>query len=260
MDLASWLNLVNGRYITGLFIFARFSAMLFAAPLISGKDVPNPVRVGLGVLLTLILVPLVPVAPATSLPAFVLAIGKEAALGLVLGWTASQVFAGVQMAGEWLDLHAGFQAGHILNPAFDTQSAPLGNFKHVLAGLAFLAAGGHGMMVRAAASTLAISPPGVLALHLGTADDWTSLLTRLFLIAIQLAAPVAAALFLAEIAIGLVNRALPQVNVMMLMLPVKAILAVGALALCAPLLARTMETVFRGLDVELLRVLRVMGA
>jgi flagellar biosynthetic protein FliR len=258
MDLPSWLNLVTDRYAAALLIFVRFGAMLFAAPLIGGRHVPNQVRLGLSGLLAL--APLAPRIPETAVPILVAALFKEALLGLVLGWVASLVFSGVQMAGDWLDLHGGFQAGHILNPAFDVQNAPLGNFMYLLAGMTFLGTGGHGILIRAAASTLTLSPPGTLALPVGTADAWIGLVVRTFWVAVQLAAPIAAALLLMEIAVGLMNRALPQVNVMMLTLPVKALLAICAVALCVPPIVRVMAAVFQDLGGDLTRVLRAVGA
>jgi flagellar biosynthetic protein FliR len=215
--------------------------------------------VGLAATVAMILTPLVTPAAVTSLPVLVVGLCKEVIVGLVLGWTATLLFASVQMAGDWLDLHAGFQAAQVLNPAIDLQNALIGNFKYLLAGLVFLGTGSHAVMLRAAADSLTISPPGVLRLSLGTAGDWTTLLVTAVWIAVQLAAPMAAALFLAEVAIGLINRALPQVNVMILTLPVKAMLAVCALALCIPVLIRALGLVFSNLGPELAQVLRAMG-
>src|SRR5438132_14348373 len=79
-------------------------------------------------------------------------------------------------------------------------------------------------------------------------------------IAMQLAAPVAASLFLAESAIGLINRAMPQVNIMMLTLPVKAILAVAALALSVPFLAHAMGVTFDRMGGALAGIVRGFGS
>src|SRR5437899_1129580 len=117
---------------------AMWVAAQVAAPLLGGKSVPNPIRVGLSATLAMILTPLATAGPSGSLPVLILGLGKEVVLGLVLGWTASLLFASVQMAGEWLDLHAGFQAAQVLNPAIDLQNALIGNFKYLLAALVFL--------------------------------------------------------------------------------------------------------------------------
>jgi flagellar biosynthetic protein FliR len=147
----------------------------------------------------------------------------------------------------------------VLNPAFDTQNALIGNFKYLLAGLVFMSTGGYAVMLRAAATSLTLSPPGALRLGLGAAEDWMALPVQMLWTALQLAAPVAAALFLAEIAMGLMNRALPQLHVMMLSLPVKALLAVSAVAVAMPVIVQELEAIFARLGPELLHFLRLLG-
>lgn len=280
MDLQSWLTGASGHLTTGLLIFARFGALLFSAPLLGGKNVPNPVRLGLSALLAATLTPLLPPARIDSAVVLILALGKEVLFGLALGWTASMFFASVQMAGEWLDLQSGFQASQILNPAFDTHNALVGSFSTMLAGVVFLGTGAHATMLRAAVTSFTVSPPGSLRLggaplaegrhalhgpghiHGGAAlagADCMTLLTQVVWISVQLAAPVAAALFLAEIAIGLINRALPQVNVLMLTLPVKAVATVSLIALLVPVLASVMGAGFAQLGPAFMHVLRSMA-
>jgi flagellar biosynthetic protein FliR len=258
MDLDTWLGVASGRFVTGLFIFVRFGALLIAAPLMSSKSVPAPIRVGLSGALALLLTPLFAPSRIDGMPLLVAGIAKEIVIGLVLGWAASLFFATAQMAGEWLDLQSGFQAGQLVNPVFDTHNAPLGSFNNVVAGLVFLGTGAYGLVIRAAARSLAISPPGVLHLGVGSPGGWTALLAQVIWIAVQLAAPVAASLFLAEIAIGLINRAMPQVNVMMLTLPVKASLAIAALALSVPFLAHAMGITFDRMGEALAGIVRGM--
>jgi flagellar biosynthetic protein FliR len=259
MDLQSWLDITSGQFVTGLFIFVRFGALLFAAPLMAGKHVPSPVRLGLSAAMALILTPLVSSSLIESLPALIVGLLKEMLLGLVLGWTASLFFSSIQMAGEWLDLQSGFQSAQLFNPAFDTHTALLGQFYYLVAGLVFFGTGGYAIVIRGAVSSFAASPPGALRLNLGEAGDWAGLLMQVFWIATQLAAPVAAALFLTEIAIGLANRAMPQVNVMILTLPVRAGLAVLALALSVPVTARAMAVVVSRLGSGLDQILRGVG-
>lgn len=259
MELQSWLGIASGRFVTGLFIFARFGALLVAAPLLSSKSVPPPIRIGLSGMLALLLTPLVAPSPVDSMPLLVVGIAKEVLVGVLLGWAASLFFATAQMAGEWLDLQSGFQAGQLVNPMFDTQNAPLGSFSNVVAGLVFLGTGAYGIVIRAAAKSLAVSPPGVLRLCAGSLAGWTGLLAQVIWIAVQMAAPVAASLFLAEVAIGLINRAMPQVNIMMLTLPVKACLAVSALALAVPFLAHGMGFTFDRMGEALAGIVRGIG-
>lgn len=229
----------------GLFLFARLSALLSVAPLIGARSVPVPVRVGLAAVLALVLVPVVPHGAVAGLGAFVVGLVKEVVVGLMLGWVASLVFAAVQMAGEWLDLHGGFQVAQVFDPTFDTQNGLLGQFQYLLAALVFLGSGGYGLVIRAAVESTAWSPPGVLQLHVETEAEWVAMVTRAVWLAVQIAAPVAAALFLAEVAVALLGRAMPQMNLLILALPVKGWLAIAALALALPIVAQVLASSFR---------------
>src|SRR6476620_9761026 len=104
MDLSAWLGVASGQLVAGLFIFARFGALLLSAPLLGSKSVPPPIRMGLSAALALVLTPLIAPVRIESVPLLVAGLGKEVLVGLVLGWAASLFFATAQMAGEWLDL------------------------------------------------------------------------------------------------------------------------------------------------------------
>ncbi len=254
-QLTTWLGLVAGHFTSGVLIFGRFAGLLFAGPVISSRTVPVPVRMGLGVTLTLVVAPLFRPVAVESGPLFAALMIKEILVGLVMGWLASLVFATAQMAGEWMDLQGGFQAAHTMNPAFSVNSAPMGNIKMLIAGLVFLGAGGHTAIIAACAASFAVSPPGTLAIHLAGSGDWVAVLVRAMWLAIQLAEPVGVALFLAEVAAGIASRALPQVNMMILTLPVKAVVAVCALAMALPLMARGLAGIFSAIPSDLAHLL-----
>lgn len=260
MNLNAWLGLETGQLATALFIFARLTALLSVAPLVSSKSVPNPVRLGLAGLMALILAPLLRPSPVSGLPALLVGLAKELIVGLALGWTAEMFFSCAQMAGEWLDLQSGFQASQLLNPDFDTQNAVLGTFNYLVAGLVFLGTGGYAIVLRAAIRSFGVSPPGALRLCLGTAPDWTALVGQVIWIALQLAAPVAAALFLAEIAIGFITRAMSRVNVMTLTLPAKSGLALAAIALSVPVIAHALGNAFGRMALGLGAIVQGMGS
>ena len=259
MDLTPWLDQLNAHLLAGLFLFVRVGAMLFSMPMVGEKTVPVPVKVGVSAATALVLAPLAPAPEATDLISVTLFIGKDALIGLVLGWISGLFFAAVQVAGEWLDLQGGFQAAQFINPAFNVHSAPLSNIKHVLAGLIFFGGGGFGLMLRALARSVVVVPCGSLGLSIGSPDHFTALLAEVLWLGIQIAAPLAGTLFLAEIGLALVNKALPQMNAMFLALPAKGLLAIAAIALSLPVIAQTMQGGIGLMGVNLDAVIRLMG-
>ena len=86
-DIHTWLDIANGRFATGLLVFGRFGGLLFAAPMIGGKNVPNPVRLGLAAVLAVIVASLLPAVRADSFPAMGAGLAKEILLGLVIPFT-----------------------------------------------------------------------------------------------------------------------------------------------------------------------------
>lgn len=260
MDLNFWLELSQGRFLTALLIFSRIGATLSAMPLLSSHSVPPPVRIGLSATIALILTPLFPPSHAANLPLFGAAIAKEVLVGLALGWVAQVLFSCVQMAGEWLDLQSGFQAAQLFNPMFQTSGGPLGHLKYTLAGLVFLVSGSHGIVLTAAAESFRLNAPGVLTIGMGNESDWFGFLTRALWMAIRIAAPVGVTLFLSEMAIAIANRAMPQLNVLMLSLPVKAVLAVAALGALVPTLNQSLTGIFSQFGPTLSSALRILGS
>jgi flagellar biosynthetic protein FliR len=259
MDLTPWLDQLNAHLLAGLFLFVRISAMMFSMPMVGERTVPVPIKVGMSAATAMVLAPLAPAPESTDLVSVTLFIGKEALIGLVLGWISGLFFAAVQVAGEWLDLQGGFQAAQFINPAFNVHSAPLSNIKHILAGLIFFGGGGYALMLRALARSVEVVPCGSMGLSLGTPDHFTALLVEMFWLGIQIAAPLAGTLFLAEIGLALINKALPQMNAMFLALPAKGLLAVGAIALSLPIIAESMRNGVGVMGINLDAVLRVMG-
>ena len=258
MELSFWLEITEGRFITALLIFARLSGVLISAPLLSSQSIPPPVRIGFAAIFSLILTPLFPATHASNLLILFAGVLKEAMIGLALGWIATLMFSCVQMAGEWLDIQSGFQMAQLFNPMFQAGGGPISNLKYVLAGLIFLVVGGHAVILQAAAESFRISPPGSLVIGMGTVNDWFSLLTRALWLSIQIAAPVGVTLFMTELALSLVNRALPQFNVMMVSMPVKALLALLTLATALPPLGNALALIFSDFGSVLISALRIL--
>lgn len=243
-DMHSWLGWVLVRYATGLCVFARFGGVLFTAPIISGSIVPVQIRIGIAGALAIIVTPLLPQVPAADTLFLLMCVVKEVMVGLVIGGTASLLFACGQMAGEWLDLQGGFQAAQILNPATDVQSSPLSSVKTTIAGLVFFGMGADQMVFRASARSFELSPPGALTLCAGTPSGWSGMLMQVVWISLQLALPIAATLFVTEAGFALASRAVPQMNVLLLATPAKTMIVVGGLALSLPVITQLLRGAF----------------
>src|SRR5690242_21855003 len=107
--------------------FTRIMAIMIHIPVLGGQNIPNQVRIGLGLVLAMVLIPWQPLpAEAVSIGfiAYGIAIGKEILIGTLIGYSADLAFGAIQMAGGAMGLGSGFESSRIFNPSLgDSGSA-----------------------------------------------------------------------------------------------------------------------------------------
>lgn len=255
-----YLDSLVGRLDLLLLIFARFMGLFTTAPIFSNRMVQVPVRVTLAVACGFAIYPLYRdfPAPASLLELAALAV-RELGVGMIIGFVAALIFAGLQVAGELLDIDMGFSMVNVLDPMAGQPLPLIGNFKYVLGLLLFLGVGGHHGLLLAVADSYTLVPLGGLALSGPLAQTMLRMGGDLFRIGLLVAAPVLAALFLTTVALAVVGRAVPQMNIFIVGLPLKAGAGLALLALFLPLYMTTMVALFERLFSELYGLLPLMG-
>lgn len=218
----------------------RTTAWVAATPLFSTNGIAGVGRLGFAIALALAATPvgLEGPPPPDSLPVFIGVLVGQVALGLGLGWVTGLALAIFQSAGAIVDLTSGFSVGTLLDPITGTQTAVFARFF----GLAFVAlffvtnahlvvAGGFIRTFEAAPATeMPVFDTDSVAMAAGS-------MTNLMLAALEIAAPILGALLLAEVAIALAARFVPQANVFIIGLPLKmgvALALVGGTLLFMP--------------------------
>lgn len=217
---------------------ARVVPIFTVAPFFGGRLVPAPVRVGIALAFVALVFPAVAAGapdPATLGPATIAALLlKEVLLGALLGFLVAVPFWAAEAAGRLVDTARGAQNAELYVPQLGTQSSPLGDLGLQLAVIAFFAMDGHLLFLRALGESYRAVPVTGFPARL-VAGDATQLAvdatSRLVLAALGLAAPALAALLLADVALGLVNRVSPHIQVFFLGMPLKAALGVLAFML-----------------------------
>ncbi len=224
MTLEQFVSLVPGL----LLVYCRMVGLFLTAPVFSGSQIPVVIRSGLALALASVALPFVPVevgaVPAALLP-FVLAVGREILVGLAIGFAASLVFLGLQLAGEVIDVQMGFMMANVTDPSTNVTVPLMGQFLYLLAMLAFLALRGHHWLIRAIAESYRLVPLGGSTMREGLWTHGNLLVSEVFVQALQFGGPVVAALLLTEASMGLIGRTVPQMNILMLGFSVR--IAVG---------------------------------
>ncbi len=212
---------------------ARVVPIFTIAPFFGGRLVPQPVRVAISLAFVALVFPAVTAGAPDPRALGPLTLGalllKEVVLGFLLGFLAAIPFWAAESAGRLVDTARGASNQEIYVPQLGTQSSPLGDFSLQLAVVVFFAVDGHLLFLRAlAASYEAVPvlsvPPGIESGAIGVLAVQAT--GHLVLAALGLAAPALAALLLADLALGLVNRVSPHVQVYFLGMPAKAVLGV----------------------------------
>lgn len=243
-----------------LMVFLRASGIFVAAPIFGNRYLPNQVKIVLALGTALILFPVVPVQslPDTLVSLIPLGIG-ELLIGLIIGYISSLIFAAVQLGGQLLDTEMGFGIVNVLDPQSGLQLPLMGNFQYILALLVFLITNGHHLLLLALSDSFVAVPVGGLRISAGLTAAVVDLFAQLFVVALKISAPTLAALFLTSVALGIIARAVPQMNVFMVGLPVKLVTGILVLMVGLPLYLAVLERYFDGVYGDIFRVMRLLG-
>lgn len=213
-------------------VLSRVGAMLSVAPLWGSRAVPVRIRAMLAVFLALLICPVHHVSQSeTDFLPLALAIGRESALGLAMGATLTMLFSSLQIAGQLIAQTSGLSLAESYDPSQDETVPVFSQLLDQLGLAVFVLLGGHRQALHALLDSFSVMPPGKAELPPDLLMAMTEVLSTSCALGIRIAAPVMLAMLVSNLVLGLVSRALPQLNMMNMGLGVNAILAVLVLAL-----------------------------
>lgn len=227
-------------------VLVRFGTLIAVLPFLGDRMIPAPVKVLLSLAVTLALFPALvrtgQVRPGDAViwgstaGGIVSTIGMETLFALALGFTAKMAFEAVNFGGNLIGNFMGFASATTYDPHQESQTQVVAEVQLALAMLVFLTIDGHHLMIQAALGSYQIVGVG------GATGVWeASFGQRLIAISaqvihysLQLAAPVAISLFSVNVAFGVISKAMPQMNVLVLSFAVTALIGLTILFLGMP--------------------------
>lgn len=241
-------------------VVTRVGCILFFLPIWDSRLVPVQIRIYSILVISLALTPVV----AGTLPPFpenwLAVVGlvlREMLLGLSLGLVVRYVFSGVQMAGNLVGVQMGFGMVTLIDPQSGTPSSLMADLLMLVATVLFLAVDGHHLLLWVLAQSFGEVPVGGPALMPGSLYAFlVPLGSLMFQLAVKLVAPIILVLFLTQVAMGLVARTVPQVQVMILAFPLTIGLGMIFLSLTLVLLGPQLATKFAWFKDPLFQVLK----
>ncbi|MBE6442020.1 MAG: flagellar biosynthetic protein FliR [Desulfovibrio desulfuricans] len=234
-----------------LLTIMRVSIVMFMLPIFSTNNIPVQVKAAASLVLSLGVWPHLSLS-ASAMPAHPFDVGLmvlgEAVMGLVLGMAVNFLFMGIQSGGELLGYQMGFTMINFADPLSGNQTGASAFFLWMVSALVFLTLDGHLHMIKGFATSFALVPPGGLFLGRVVLDQVLYLAAQMFVLALQIAAPVMVALFLVEVTLGLMARTSPQIHIMEFGFPLKIGVGFFFLGLLMSIMADRIADFIQGID------------
>lgn len=240
-----------------LLIAFRIGGIFISAPILNSRSVPRRLKVGLVIMMALLLVPIVPnhVIQTTSHLSLVLMIIGEVTIGLLIGFTSYLVFAAIQMGGEMVGNQVGFGMSQIFDPTNQDESSVVASFMVLFGSLLYLHLDGHHLILSGVTRSFSILPLGQ-GFNLSIATTITDFVAKIFIISIQITAPILVVMTLLNFVFGLVTKVSPQLNIFFnLGFILSPIVGLLVLLLSLPLFRVLMTSLTEQMGPDILRLL-----
>ncbi len=224
---------------------ARILALIASAPVIGNPSLPTSVKIGLGLLLTVLVAPLLPAPPSLD-PASatgLLILAQQVLIGLAMGFAMQVVFSAAEMAGELIGLQMGLGFATLYDASVPGFIPIIGQYLGIVVGLAFLAIDGHLLLLSALVESFQVLPLAPLSAPSGlrAVVEWGG---SIFSYSLALSLPLLAALLITNLGLGVLTRAAPQLNIFAVGFPLTILMGMLVLALALPNFAPVLERQF----------------
>lgn len=235
-QLIAWLT----AFLWPLF---RIAALVASSPILGNPGIPRMVKIGLALALTLVMAPLLEPMPsvdplsATGL----LILAQQVMIGVAMGLAMRVVFVAVEMAGNLIGLQMGLGFATFFDPVNGAQVPVVAQFLGLIFSLVFLALNGHLLMIEALAESFRAFP---IAAQPASSLSWRLIAGwggEIFRAGLLLALPMIAALLIANLSIGIMTRAAPQLNIFAVGFPITLAAGFAVLFLTLPYMAPLFE-------------------
>ena len=244
------LSLTTGEmnaWIAGLlWPLTRILGLVASAPLFGNAGVPMSIKVALGVLLASVIAPTVPEIPAVdpSSWAGILILVKELLIGVAMGFAMRIVFAAIEYAGEVASMTMGLGFAVFFDPSTRGRSAAVAQFLALVATMAFLAVNAHLILLAALAESFHAMPISSTPFSGNAPLELARWGGKIFSTGLQLSLPIVAALLVTNVALGILTRAAPQLNIFGIGFPVTLGVGFLTLSLAMPYLGMPIVNLF----------------
>ena len=228
---------LNGSYIFFL-VLARMSGIFIASPIFGRRNIPAYFKIGLAFFLSIIVVLLYHfeyTAPQNLLE-FIFVVTKEFIVGIIIGFISYMIFSTILLAGQIIDNAIGFGIANVIDPMSEIQVPLLGNFLYLYMLVIFFATDAHHTLIRAVVYSYKVVPLGYSNILPKLSQKFITFFIELFVIGIEISLPILMSMLIVDIILGILSRAVPQMNVFMVGIPIKIAIGFVVLVIVLPIM------------------------
>lgn len=242
-------------------VLLRMLAFVFSSALFSLPAINVTVKILFSLVLALCLYPTIPGIASVAdgmqgdLP---LLAAREALIGLVLGFLTRIFFFALSMVGEIASVSIGLASAQMYNPMADAHGGVLEQLHVLLGSLLFLLLGGHHVMISALAQSFEMIPLATLSMKTGPLAEMALFGRDLLVLTLKMSAPVLVAILIANMAMAILGRAVPQLNVLVTSFPVTIMLGLVVLLISLPLMIFEMNGLVDLTATKLMQVMKTL--
>ena len=257
-----FFDLLQNHAAVFFLLLTRVSGIFIVAPFFGSINIPQYIRIGTALAMSVVLFPVVDQlavvqAPATIL-GYALAVLAELFVGWLIGFVAYISFSAIHMAGKIMDMQVGFSIVNVMDPTSGQQIPLIGSFLYNLGLIIFLVTNGHHMIIAALFESFKVVPILSMDPGLGLTDLIVNFTAGIFLTGMKIAMPVTFAILLTNVGLGVLARTMPQMNIFVVGIPLQIVIGIFVLSIMLPFYVLFLDVLFNEMYGNISVVLRAI--
>lgn len=261
--MESLISQILGHFDYTLLIFIRVSGLIMPSPIFGRKNLPSVIKISFCVLLTVLFIGSFPfpdagIQAAAPIEYFFMCL-KELLFGLTMGFILTMFFNIAIMAGQLMDMQIGFGMASVFDIQFNSQVPVSGNIMNLILLILFFSLNGHLKLIEILYTTIERIPIGQVAVSVDLAAVIIEAFCQTFVLSVMLATPLIASGIVLEVAMGVLLRAVPQMNMFVVGIPMKLFIGLLVLLIMIPAFASFSDKIFNELFLAIGRAFSTFG-
>lgn len=217
---------LNYDYTLLIMVFMRMTGCIMLNPFFGRKNIPPMFKAGLCLLMTIFTYTTIEQKPIeiSSVTVFIVTLVFELLIGFIIGFIMHLFLSTLIVAGEIMDMQIGLSMSKIYDPGSNVSMPVTASLMNAMLMMIFFISNGHLTLIKIFSNSINAIPLGTMSFSPELFKDLALMFSTILIYAIKLAMPILAAEIIAEIGVGIIMKAVPQINVFVVNIQLKVII------------------------------------